>query len=393
LTIYIFSQSLGYISSNSDYKQACIEQILRASFCSNKYICTRMIGQKEINNYKRVGIGAEQLVGIPQYFTDNQSLESSVKAEEKLEELKNILQCTEVSYRDSEIWLIKDGYVIASILLDETDKNYLWAVCYYSCAKLLRMEVYTDGISYMNSYITATSEQGLYAKITKRTFYNKDGSVAYDQIFEGEKEWFLFPDGRLCTKSQMMEEFIRTLNLSEDDVILLDESVPNELLRAVFMFGKVARLVALVRVNNGSADGGENEMVFSRGSYYDWFPYMEMLDTIVVSTEEQKKDLLEELETYHYNIPIIKVAPIEGEFVSAGVVKSPDGNLVLSWEFKGKPDGILIYNELGTWIGETRNVEQSCFLLKGYEKKDGFILKAYIDTARGKTTIAESERF
>ncbi|MCI8712107.1 MAG: hypothetical protein HFH23_07475 [Ruminococcus sp.] len=393
MAIYILGRKIGRAVDSMEFIRAYKEPVLGETSAPIKYVITEISKQQEWEACRNAGIGANQLVGMHQGLTENWSVELTVKVEEKLEKLKQVLHCTEVSYHDTEIWLIKDGYVIASILLDEKDKDYLWAICYFGYAKLLRMEVYTDGIVYMNSYITATSEQGLYAKLAKRTFYNKDGSVAYDQIFEGEREWFLFPDGRLCTKSQMVEEFIKKLNLSGQDVVLLDGLAPDVLLRAVFMFGKAARLVALAHVGHVfEAMGNDGEMPL-KGYYYDWLPYTEMLDTIVVPTEEQKKALLEELEAYHCNIPNVKVAPIDGEFISVGAVKSPDGNLVLSWNFKGKPDGFLVCGESGVRIGETRSVGQSCFLLKKYEKKGGFVVKAYVDTAKGKMTIAESERF
>lgn len=408
MAIYILGREVGSAADSMEFIRTYKEQMLGETSAPIRYIFAEIPGQQEWNDCRSAGIGANQLVGMHQYLADNWSLELSVKVEEKLEDLKNVLQCTEVSYRDTEIWLIKDGYVIASILLDEKDKDYLWAICYYSYAKLLRMEVYTDGIVYMNSYVTATSEQGLYAKLAKRTFYKKDGSVAYDQIFEGEREWFLFPDGRLCTKPQMMEEFIEKLNLSEQDIVLLDDFVPNGFLRAVFMFGKAARLIALARVGHGSETIGNDEEVSSKGYYYDWFPYTEMLDTMVVSTEGQKKLLLEELEVHHCNIPNIKVVPIDGEFVSVELNEasdemlretigdtwdeSDDAGFVLSWDFKGKVDGFCMCDEFGTKLYETRNMERRCFLLKGWKKDKGFILKAYVDTAKGKVTIAESGR-
>lgn len=407
MAIYMLGHSFEYISSNMDYIQTYKKQMPEEAFASSKYIFTEMIDREIINHYKKAGISEEQLICIHQYLTDNYTLQLSMKASDKLEELKNSLHYTAVDYHDKEIWLIKKGYVVATILLGEEDKESFWGIRYFESAKLIRMEIYTDRIIYVDSYVTATSEQGLYAKLAKRTFYKKDGSVAYDQIFEGEREWFLFPDGRLCTKPQMMEEFIEKLNLSEQDIVLLDDFVPNGLLRAVFMFGKAARLVALARVGHGSETIGNDEEVSSKGYYYDWFPYTEMLDTMVVSTEGQKKLLLEELEVYHCNIPNIKVVPIDGEFISVELNEasdemlretigdtrdeSDDAGFVLSWDFKGRADGFCMCDEFGTKLYETRNMERRCFLLKRWKKDKGFILKAYADTAKGKVTIAESE--
>lgn len=48
-------------------------------------------------------------------------------------------------------------------------------------------------------YVTDVSETCSCPRLTRRTFYNRDGGAVYDQIFEGETEWYIFPDGRLCS--------------------------------------------------------------------------------------------------------------------------------------------------------------------------------------------------
>ena len=56
----------------------------------------------------------------------------------------------------------------------------------------------------------------------------------------------------------------------------------------------------------------------------------------------------------------------------------------LSWSFKGKVDGFQICDEDEVKIGESRNRYHHYFLIKGYGKEKGFVVKAYVDTANGK---------
>lgn len=71
--------------------------------------------------------------------------------------------------------------------------------------------------------------------------------------------------------------------------------------------------------------------------------------------------------------------------------ESYGGNLALSWSYKGNTDGFLIYDVNGILVAETDNIHQHYFLIKGYDKKSGFIIKAYVETLKGKLVIAESE--
>lgn len=77
-------------------------------------------------------------------------------------------------------------------------------------------------------------------------------------------------------------------------------------------------------------------------------------------------------------------------FESASLKESYGGNLALSWESKGKPDGFLIYDASGRLVEETENGYQHYLLLKGYGKDDRFVVKAYVNTQKGKMVVAKS---
>ena len=79
------------------------------------------------------------------------------------------------------------------------------------------------------------------------------------------------------------------------------------------------------------------------------------------------------------------------EFTYTVLKESFGGNLALSWNYHGEADGFLIYDTFDNLIYETRNMYQHYFLLKGYRKESGFIVKAYVDTWKGKMVVAESE--
>jgi glycosyltransferase family protein len=392
VSIYLFGRDIERAIDCADRIRIYKEQTSGETSVPIKYIFTEIPEHKKIDHYTKAGIDAGQLVSMYQYLTDNDSLKLSIKTEKKLEELKESLHYTGIIHLESEIRLVKGGYVIAVILLDERDRDHLWGICYYSYTKLLRMEVYTDRIIFSNSYITAASENGLYAKLARRTFYNRDGSAAYDQVFEGEEEKFLFPDGRVFMRMQVVEEFIKVLDLSEEDVVILDDSVPSEFMQAVFTFGKAAQFAALAHIGHHSSREKKSESRFWNGYYYDWFPYAEMLDTMVVSTEEQKKLLLEELEEYHCHVPAIRVAPISGKFDSAALYEFYNGDFVLRWNYKGSADGFWIYDELGMRIYETNDVNRHHFMIKSLRKESGFFIKAFVNTIKGKMAAAESEQ-
>lgn len=389
MAIYIFEQTLKSEGDSVEdliySKEVIVEKISAPVQC----ILTRIPKQKDIAKYEKMGMKA--IISMYHYFTDNHILRCSVKLEDKLDELKIALQYTYINQSGISVSLVKDGYEIAQITLNEENREYCSEISYYSYTKLLRKEIYTNGVTYTDYYATAKSEAGLYAKLTRRTFYNVDGSVAYDQVFKGGKEWFLFPDGSVLTKEQLAVEFIKKLSLSKEDIILLDDSVPKEFIQAVFAFGKAARIVVLTCIGQGDVKGDNGTESFVKGYYYEWFPYIETINTMVVLTEDQKEILINELEMYHCKLPSIVTVPIKDEFKSMVLYESNEGNLVLSWNYNGKADGFWVYDEFGKRVCERRDIYQHYFLIKGCRKKKGLVIKTFVDTPKGSIVMAESE--
>ncbi len=82
----------------------------------------------------------------------------------------------------------------------------------------------------------------------------------------------------------------------------------------------------------------------------------------------------------------------EKRFTYTVLKESYGGNLALSWSYQGEADGFLIYDISEELIYETRNLHQHYFLIKGYGKENGFVIKAFIDTLKGKMIVAKSEQ-
>lgn len=79
----------------------------------------------------------------------------------------------------------------------------------------------------------------------------------------------------------------------------------------------------------------------------------------------------------------------EYKFTSISLKKSYGGNLALSWNMEGRPDGFLIYDSSEHLMEETENSLQHYFLIKGY-KEGKLAVKAYVNTWKGKMIVAKS---
>ena len=109
-----------------------------------------------------------------------------------------------------------------------------------------------------------------------------------------------------------------------------------------------------------------------------------------------KKCLIETIQAFYgkgtdrLSIPSRVYDLEEYVFASVALNASYRGYLALSWAFSGRSDGFLIYSVSGVLVCDTRNVHQHYLLIKGHQE-DGYIIKAYLDTLKGKLVVAVSE--
>ena len=312
MAVYIFNLLVNYFPCGIDNAQAYRAGMLDALCGSVKYVYTKLPTARELNYYEGIGIPIDEMICAHQYFTDNHSLRASCRVDAKLEELKGSLRYTDVRYMGDGINLLKNSQIIASIALCGEHKEYFHQILYFKEAKLIRTEVYTDGLLYAEYYMTAVSEGRPYAKRTRRTFFNKNGSVSYDQIFDEKKEWYLFPDGRRCTKSEFLGEFVKKLDLTEKDVVLQDRFSQFDFVQPLFRYGNRARFIAVIHSGHYFEKNETPNRLYLNFDYFYLFKYTRFIDKIVVSTQEQKKELVEKLREYGQRISDIEVIPAGG---------------------------------------------------------------------------------
>ncbi len=321
MAIYVFSLLVGYMPNGVDYAQGYRAKILRKFSYPVQYIFVEMPKRNDIIFYKGIGIKEEEMLSMHHYFLNHPSLRLLVNAQDKLKELKKSMRITDVIYRGMEIRLVRDSSVVATMVLASENQNCLSEIRYFNYDKLIRTEVYTDGLAYADYFVTAKSEQGLYAKKSRRIYYHKDGSVAYEQIFEGNRLWYLLPDGRILTKSEFIAEFVERLNVSERDIILIDRFAQFDYVQPVFLKKRAARMIAVMHAGHYFEEGESAYTVNFNQDYNYLMKYTEMVDIIVVSTQQQKEELVERLLKYGRCVPDIRVIPAGG----VDRLRYPDG--------------------------------------------------------------------
>lgn len=104
--------------------------------------------------------------------------------------------------------------------LKDEDSDIVDRVEYVSRGKLIRKDYY--------SYVRVLSEyyapEDNKAKLYMRVFYNEGGSIAYNEYVNKDDSMFVFADRVLYSKQSFIAYFMERLQLSSEDMILLDRS-------------------------------------------------------------------------------------------------------------------------------------------------------------------------
>lgn len=261
MAIYVFNLLVGWAPNGVDNAQGYRAKMLNHFVQPVNYIFTDLPRREDIAYYSKLGIGEEQMLSIHFFLANHCTLNTSVEVKNKVEELMKKMPFLEVEYQDMQVLFKCDEEIVIKILLDERERKYLWRICYFKHNKLIRKETFADGIVYTEYYKLIKSEDGKeYEKLIKRTFYYPNGQIAYSQLIEEGKEWYLFPDEKIYTKQQFIGQFIRKINLSKADTVLMDRGAQFDFVQPVFQFGKSARFIAVMH----------SEHYFDKGRDCNW---------------------------------------------------------------------------------------------------------------------------
>lgn len=308
MAIYIFNLLVGYLPNGVDNAQGYRHPFLEKTNQKVWYVFSDFPSFKEINYYSKTGIPIDRMISPYHFFADNRTMENRVTADWLLLRFQKIWNNLQFEDTGTSKRLLQNGRRVAEIYLySNTDK--VSHVSYYKNECLVKKEVYTDALLYTDYFITAKSEKELYAKCVRRTFYTANGVAAYDILFDGNKQYFLFPDGRCCTYTQFLELFIQRLHFTEQDRIIIDRCAMLNFVQPLFENSQKAKKIVVFHSGHYFERNQSNFALYLNYEYYYIFMHMDEIHTIIVSTEQQKAELIDTILRYNCSMPQIEVIP------------------------------------------------------------------------------------
>lgn len=207
----------------------------------------------------------------------------------------------------------QEGLLVSARLHDTKEGHEtIDQVSYLSQNKLIKRDFYSY-VKYASEYYSDNKQEN---RVIYREFYNEDGSIAYIQHVSGKTETFEFPHKIYYSKNELYLAMIKKLNFKSEDTVIIDRMDDGNVLingQLLFEHHLPAKLIVVVHADHFDKHYTDQQRILWNNFYEYQFTHAKDVDAFVVSTDTQKKLLIDQLQKY--------------QNVSAKVVTIPVGAL------------------------------------------------------------------
>lgn len=215
--IYSFHHYDYWLKGGVETELAYRARIFRSLELDAKFVFATTFPSSNVwNETRKLGLLDSEVLWMYSFFTD---CEPSLVTY-TLEQLENTFDRKFIFSRKGSLatYQFPDINTYYTVFLMDDISNLVYRVEMISNACLVRRDYYTCRRSYSEYYIPIGGQASLYL----RRFFNKDGSVAYEEMIDGENVLYKFPDRLLYSREELVEYMMSCLHIAENDVVLID---------------------------------------------------------------------------------------------------------------------------------------------------------------------------
>lgn len=299
--IYNINFGIGWASSGVEYAQSYRAKCFRKINTDFKFVFLDFVNQDYIQRYtSNIGFKDNEIIWLYLWFTDLKLKPLSMTIED-FEKTINLQTCKKekTKYGHRYVFSAKDY-----IELHVVDNKYIYKSCYVTNGFLIRQDYFSYTKMYTEFFAPYKGKANLYLRI----FYNEDGSIAYEQFVDNNKEMFKIGKDILCDKQEFLKRFIKELNLSKKDIVIMDRS--EHVVQTFFENRGEAKLGVVVHADHYSANYANDDYLLWNNFYEYEFKNNKYVDFYLCSTDEQTKLLKKQFKQYAKANPDVITIPV-----------------------------------------------------------------------------------
>ncbi|KAA9234413.1 MULTISPECIES: accessory Sec system glycosyltransferase GtfA [Aerococcus] len=312
MTIYNINLGIGWASSGVEYSQIYRSRIFDCLEEPAKFVFVDLILNENIAHFtQNIGFRDEDIIWMYLYFTDIKLRATSYRLADVKATLAHPIE-EEKREGDQIVRLYYDhGHQYATCYLVEGSNDLVNRVEFVVNGYLVRKDYYSY-TRFLSEYYAPKDSK---AKLYLRRFFNEDGSVAYEEMVDGDHSCFKMSDAILYNKEELFAYFIQKLELTEEDVVILDRATGTG--QAVFQYAPPAKIGVVIHAEHFS-EGPTTDDYILWNNYYDYqFMHSDAVDFFIASTQAQKEVLDQQFAHYYdkkakvYAIPVGSISELK----------------------------------------------------------------------------------
>lgn len=312
MTIYNLNFGIGWASSGVEYAQLYRRNILKGLNEDFKFIFLDFINKENIQTLtSNLGIADDEVIWLYQYFTDVKVKPTSYTIENIIENIESHdIQVKNIKDKVTRIYFNNKSCYVNCYL---KDKNIVDRAEFVSNGKLIRKEFYTYTKVFTEYYAPYNKK----AKVYLRKFFNENGSVAYEEIVRDGDNMYVFPNKILYSKKEFIGYFISQLNLTSDDILLVDRS--KNVGQVILENKNEGHIGVVIHAEHYNHSNTNDQYILWNNNYEYMFNHVRDIDFYIVATQDQKRVLQQQFEKYKnlkpkiYTIPAGNISRLNNE--------------------------------------------------------------------------------
>ncbi len=313
--IYNFNLGIGWASSGVEYAQAYRANALRKAGLEAKFVFTDMFPRENIQHMTaNIGFLDSEVIWLYTFFTDC-----------KTSPVTYTLKQLEATFGGKEFTFTREGKT-AKYVFPGTNVYYTVYMADESSDRVHRVEMVSRGCLVRKDYFTYCRIYSEYyapldkqAHLYQRRFFNEDGSIAYEEITDGDIVMYRFPDKLICSKEELVGYMVSRLNLTEKDVVIIDRTTGVG--QAILQNAAPARIGFPIHADHFSEGSTDADYILWNNYYEYAFAQNRHVSFYIASTDEQNRLVKSQFRKYMGVAPKVVTIPVG----SLDELKYPEG--------------------------------------------------------------------
>lgn len=304
MTIYNLNHGIGWASSGVEYAQAYRAGVLRKLGIEAKFIFTDLFQSENLAHFTRnIGFKDEEVIWLYGAFTDIKVAPTTfLVADLESSFLPHVQKVSEDNQSIRYYYDAEDLYITAYLRKDYP--AYVQRVEYAARGKLIRKDYYSYTRVFSEYYAPRNNQAYIYL----RTFFNEDGSIAFEENCESDKRFYRFKDAIIESQEALLARFLEQLGLTAEDMIIVDRATGSG--QPVLRHKGAAKVVVVVHAEHYSENATTDDNILWNNYYEYQFTNAKYFDAFITSTDAQTKTLIEQFATYTNCRPKIVTIPV-----------------------------------------------------------------------------------